>query len=293
MNEAAKRLFISQPSLSNAVKDLENELGIVIFDRTNRGISISLAGAEFLGYARQIIEQTELMENRYHGTKLKPLYFSISAQHYAFAVEAFVTLLKQEEIAEYEFNFRETKTYDIMDDVRTLRSDIGILYINELNAKIMNKIFSDSNLSFTPLFNSSPHIFIGAQHPLASKAHITIAELASFPYITFEQGENNSQHFSEEMVSFAQTVKSIRVSDRATLANLLLGTEGYTIGTGIVVADLNSDDIKSIPLESNQLFTVGWIAHKDIKLSPIATRYIELLNDIVSINYFDLNNCLL
>lgn len=292
MNEAAKRLFISQPSLSNAIKELENELGIVIFDRTNRGISISLDGAEFLGYARQINEQTELMENRYHGTTLSPLHFSISAQHYAFAIEAFVKLMKQEEIAEYEFHLRETRTYDIIEDVRKLRSDIGILYINDLNAKVLNKIFSDSNLKFTPLFNTNPHAFLGAHHPFANKASITVEELAAFPYITFEQGENNSLHFSEEMVSFSQNVKSIRVSDRATLANLLIGTDGYTIGTGIVVADLNSDGIKSIPLESQQVFTVGWIAHKDMKLSPIATRYIGMLNDIVSTNYFDLEDCL-
>lgn len=293
MNEAAKRLFISQPSLSNAIKELESELGIVIFDRTNRGISVSPEGSEFLGYARQIIEQTELIENRYHGIKLKPLQFSISTQHYAFAVDAFVKLLKQKDIAEYHFSLRETRTYEIIEDVKTLHSDIGILYINDLNAKVMNKIFSENNLKFTPLFNSNPHVFIGGSHPLANKNMVTIQELAPFPYITFAQGDNNSLHFAEEMLNVSATVKRIQVSDRATLANLLIGANGYTIGTGIVVNDLNGVQLKAIPVECSQIFTVGWIANKDIKLSKIAHRYIDLLNYVVSANYLDLNHCLL
>lgn len=293
MNEAAKRLFMSQPSLSNAIKELENELGIVIFERSNRGISVSLEGVEFLGYARQIIEQAELIENRYHGTKLKPLQFSISAQHYAFVVEAFVQLLAQSDAAEYRFSLRETKTYEIIEDVKNLHSDIGILYMNERNAKVMNKLFSESNLKFTPLFNTNPHIFVGDRHPLANRDMVAMKELEPFPCITFEQGDNNSLHFAEEMLNVSSTVKKIEVSDRATLTNLLIGTDGYTIGTGVVVADLSGGRLTSIPVECNQIFTVGWIANKDIKLSKIANRYIELLNHVVSARCFDLEYCLL
>lgn len=289
MNEAAKRLFISQPSLSNAIRELENELGIIIFDRTNRGISISLEGVEFLGYARQIIEQTELLENHYKGIKLKPVHFSISTQHYAFIVDAFIRLMKQLDTTQYEFNLRETKTYEIIDDVRTLRSDVGILYIDDHNSKIMNKLFSDSNLKFTPLFNTNPHVFIGKKHPLAVRESVSVKDIEPFTYIKFDQGENNSLHFSEEMINFSETDKVIRVNDRATLSNLLIGTNSYTIGTGVVVSDLNGDEIKSIPLESSEIFTVGWIAHKNIRLSNIATEFINILNDIVSTSYFDLN----
>ena len=293
INEAAKRLFISQPSLSNAIRELESELGIVIFDRTNRGVSISMDGAEFLGYARQIIEQPDLMKSRYGGAKLKQVYFSVSTQHYSFAVKAFVKLMEQSNLSEYELSLRETKTYEIIDNVRTLRSDIGILYINEINSKVMNKLFSDSNLKFTPLFNASPHIFIGTNHPLADKKIVSIKDMEQFPYITFEQGENNSLHFSEEMLNNLQKTKNIRVNDRATLLNLLSSTDSYTVGTGFVVSDLNSDNIKSIPVESNQIFTVGWIAHKDIRLSEIAKSYIDILNDLISESYFDLNFYLL
>lgn len=152
MNEASKKLFISQPSLSNAIKDLERELGIEIFDRTNRGIIVSLQGAEFLGYARQIVEQTDIIENRYHAEKLKPLHFFVSAQHYAFAADAFVKLVQESNVEDYDLGFKETKTYEIIEDVRTLRSDVGILYINETNSKVLNKLFTEGNLSFTPLF---------------------------------------------------------------------------------------------------------------------------------------------
>lgn len=293
MNEAAKRLFVSQPSLSNAIKELESELGITIFERNNRGISISAEGMEFLGYARQIIEQTEFMENRYTGKKRSPIYFSVSTQHYAFVVDAFVRLMKERDVAEYNFSLRETQTYEIIEDVRTLRSDLGILYINESNYKVMNKLFSDGNLKFTPLFNTNPHVYVRAGHPLAAKETILLDDILPFPYITFEQGDNNSLHFSEEMLSFTQIEKNIKVTDRATLTNLLLGSDSYTIGTGIMASALNGNGLVTIPYDSNEVFTVGWIAHKDREPSEIMSAYIELLNDLVAGSYFDLNQFLL
>lgn len=292
INEAAKKLFISQPSLSNAIKELEGELGIIIFDRTNRGISISLDGVEFLGYARQIIEQTELIENRYHGVELKPIHFSISTQHYTFAVNAFIKLINKVDLTQYEFSLKETKTYNIIQDVRTLHSDIGILYINETNSKIMNSLFSYNNLKFTPLFNTNPYIFINKDHPLAHKKSVTIEDVKEFPYITFEQGNNDSSNFSEEILNLSKISKSIHVNDRATMTNLLITTNSYTIGTGIIVSGLNGNKIKSIPIESESISTIGWITHKDIKMSKIALCYINILNDIISTSY-DLNYCLL
>lgn len=293
MNEAAKRLFVSQPSLSNAIKELENELGITIFERNNRGISISAEGVEFLGYARQIIEQTEFMENRYTGKKRSPIYFSVSTQHYPFVVDAFVMLMKENRVAEYNFSLRETQTYEIIEDVRTLRSDLGILYINEGNYKVMNKLFSDGNLKFTPLFNTNPHVYVRAGHSLAGKELITLEDILPYPYITFEQGENNSLHFSEEMLSFTQIEKNIQVTDRATLTHLLLGSDSYTVGTGIMDAELNGDGLVTIPFDSPEVFTVGWIAHKDRKPGVMMSAYIDILNDLVTRNNFDLKSFLL
>ncbi|MBV4418872.1 LysR family transcriptional regulator [Clostridium tyrobutyricum] len=293
MNEAAKKLFISQPSLSNAIKELENELGIVIFDRNNRGINISIDGIEFLGYARQIVEQSKLLENHYKATQLRPAHFSVSTQHYAFVVDAFVKLMKNFEVEGYELNLRETRTYEIIEDVKMLKSHIGILYISENNSKVLNKIFRDNELKFTPLFNTNPYIFINTKHPLANREFVNMKDIEPFPYIKFDQGKNNSIHFSEEMMDLSEMNKIIYVNDRATLSNLIIGTESYTIGTGVVVSDLNGSEIKSIPLESSEIFTVGWISHKNIKLNNIAKEFINILNDIVSTNYFDSNYYLL
>ncbi|OOM71037.1 HTH-type transcriptional regulator GltC [Clostridium puniceum] len=281
INIAAKKLFITQPSLSNAIRELENELNKTIFERTNRGVSVTVDGAEFLGYARQVIEQTELLEKKYFNTKPSAQHFSVSTQHYAFAVNAFVDLIKEYGNDEYEFNLRETKTYEIIDDVKNLRSEIGILYLNEFNSKVLNKLIKENNLKFTKLFVAKPHIFISVKNPLYKRKEVTLEDLKNYPYLSFEQGEFNSFYFSEEILSTLSHKKSVRVSDRATLFNLLIGLNGYTISTGILSSDLNGNDIASVPLDIEDKITVGWIAHKDIILSQLGNIYINALNEII------------
>ena len=281
INIAAKKLFITQPSLSNAIRELENELNITLFERTNRGISITIDGVEFLGYARQVIEQTELLEKRYFNAKPSSQHFSVSTKHYAFAVNAFVDLIKEYALYEYEFSLRETKTYEIIDDVKNLRSEIGILYLNEFNSKVLNKLFKENNLKFTKLFVAKPHVFISIKNPLSKKKKVTLEDLEEYPYLCFEQGEYNSFHFSEEILSTLSHKKTIRVSDRATLFNLLIGLNGYTISTGILSSDLNGNDIIAVPLEVEEQIIVGWISHKSIALSQLGTIYINALNEIV------------
>lgn len=195
MNEAAKRLFISQPSLSNAIKELETELRITIFERTNKGITLSKEGAEFLGYARQVIEQAELLESRYLNAKPAPQHFSVSTQHYAFAVNAFVHLVREYGQEEYELALRETKTHEIIQDVKTQRSEIGILYLNEFNSKVINRLLKDANLKFTSLFTAKPHIFISIHNPLAKQSIVTIDQLEAYPYLSFEQGSTTRSIF--------------------------------------------------------------------------------------------------
>lgn len=281
INIAAKKLFITQPSLSNAIRELENELNKTIFERTNRGISVTVDGAEFLGYARQVIEQTELLEKKYFNMKPSAQHFSVSTQHYAFAVNAFVDLIKEYGNDEYEFNLRETKTYEIIDDVKNLRSEIGIIYLNEFNSKVLNKLIKENNLKFTQLFVARPHIFISIKNPLYKQKEVTLEDLKNYPYLSFEQGEFNSFYFSEEILSTLSHKKSVRVSDRATLFNLLIGLNGYTISTGILSSDLNGNDIASVPLDIEEKITVGWIAHRNIILSQLGNIYINALNEIV------------
>jgi DNA-binding transcriptional LysR family regulator len=282
INEAAKRLFISQPSLSNAIRDLEAEMQITIFERSNKGISLSKEGVEFLSYARQVVEQAELMESRYLNAKPSPQHFSVSTQHYAFAVNAFVNLVREYGNDEYELALRETQTYEIIEDVKSLRSEIGILYMNEFNGKVINKLLKAANLQFNSLFTAKPHIFISSRNPLAEQSIVTIEQLQQYPYLSFDQGEYNSFHFSEEILSTMTHRKSIHVNDRATLFNLLIGLNGYTISTGVLSADLNGNEIISVPLDSDEIIHVGWISHRSVSLSMLGVAYVQALKQVIS-----------
>ena len=277
MREAASRLYVSQPSLSAAVKELETELGFDIFIRSNKGISLSMQGSEFLGYARQVLEQTELLENRFFGKKPPRRIFSVSAQHYAFAVNAFVSLVREYDATEYEFAIRETKTHEIVEDVKTLRSEIGILYLNDFNEQVIQKLLRENHLEFHPLFEARPHVFLCRSNPLAQKEKVSLEDLVPYPCLTFDQGVYNSFYYSEEILSTVSRPKNIQVSDRATLFNLLVGLEGYTISTGIISSDLNGENIVSIPLDSHEKIRIGCITQKNMQLSPMGKRYMELL----------------
>ena len=275
ITKASKNLYISQPSLSSSVKELESEMGIEIFRRTPKGITLSADGSEFLSYARQIIEQTELLEQRYRNKKPSKQLFAVSTQHYSFAVTAFSNIVSRVDADEYEFTLRETKTYDIIEDVRNFRSELGILYLNDFNEKVIRHLLTKSELEFMPLFTASPHIFISCVHPLATLESVDTEGLADFPFLTFEQGENNSFYFSEEILSTLPRKKVIHVSDRATLFNLLIGLNGYTLSTGILNSDLNGDNIISVPLKLDESMTIGCIFNPKARLSSFANQYID------------------
>ncbi len=281
MNEAAKKLFISQPSLSSAMKELESEIGVELFTRTPKGITLSVDGAEFLSYARQVVEQAELLELRYLNKKPSRQLCSISTQHYAFAVNAFVNLIQRSGAEEYEFTLRETRTHEIIEDVKNLRSEIGILYLNSFNRKVIEKLLRENRLDFHLLFEAKPHIFISTQNPLAGKTSVTMEDLQDYPYLSFEQGEYNSFYFSEEILSTVFHKKSIHVSDRATLFNLLIGLNGYTISTGVLSTDLNGTNIVSVPLLVDDRIQVGWISNHQLQLSKQAEIYIKELCGVI------------
>lgn len=233
INEAAKSLFISQPSLSNAIKELEKEIKITIFIRTNRGIIVSNEGAEFLGYARQVLQQYSMLEEKYMSGRTSKQHFCISTHHYTFAANAFVELVKEFGASEYEFTLREAKTYEIIEDVKNLRSELGIIYLRNDNEAVLLKLLKDRDISFTELFTAKPHVFISKNHPLAKKKFINLVELGGYPCLSFEQGEYNSFYFSEEILSTRGVKKSIRVSDRAAIVNFMIGLNGYTIASGV------------------------------------------------------------
>lgn len=279
INEAAKRLFLTQPSLSNAVKELENEMGIQIFQRSSGGISLTAEGREFMTYSKQILDQVNLMNERYKNGQQRKQSFSVSAQHYAFVVHAFVELIKSVNANEYQFTLRETETQNIFNDLAQFKSELGILYTNGFNQKIMQRLFKENNLVFTPLFVAKPHIFISRYNPLTSKSSVDLSDLEDYPYLSYEQGEVNSFYFSEEILSTLSHKKIIKVSDRATIFNLMVGLNGYTISSGIISSKLNDDKIVAIPLNVDDDITLGWLKHRQVELSPLAERYLTMLKE--------------
>lgn len=282
INEAAKGLFITQPSLSNAIKELEEEIKISIFVRTNRGIRITNEGAEFLGYARQVIQQAELLEKKYLDDAPAKQRFSVSLHHYLFAANAFVDLIKEHGAEEYEVTFRETTTYEVIDDVRNLRSELGLIYLSDFNAPVIEKLLKESNLIFSELFTARPHVFISKHHPLAEKERITLPEIEEYPCITFEQGLHNSFYFSEEILSTRSVKKSIKVTDRAAVVNLIIGLSGYTISTGVFPEYLHGEDMIAVLLDAEEEIRVGTIMHKDVLLSKLGEIYLEELKRITA-----------
>jgi DNA-binding transcriptional LysR family regulator len=282
ISEAAAQLFISQPSLSFAVKELEREIKVVIFLRTNRGIIATAEGEEFLGYARQVVQQAELLEAKYiSGTSLKQR-FSVSAQHYTFIANAFVDLIKKFGGDEYEFTLRETTTYGIIEDVRNLRSEIGVLYLSPFNDQIIMKLLKENGLIFEELLAASPHVFISRTHPLSSRSRVTLDDLEDFPCLSFEQGAHNSFYFAEEILSTRSVKKSIKVTDRAAIINMLIGVNAYTISTGIFPSYLHGDDIVAIPLETDCIIRVGVITHKDYLPTHLGQIYLKALEDVAT-----------
>ena len=277
INRAAKELFISQSRLSGAVQELEQELGITLFMRTNRGVHVTPEGEEFLGYAKQILDQYHLMEEKYLLREKRKRKFSVSMQHYTFAVQAFIRTVRDSGSGNYEFAVHETQTGEVIRHVSTLKSELGVLYLNDFNRQVLTKLFHDCDIEFIPLCDCDISVYLWREHPLSAKKKITIEQLAPYPCLSFEQGTDNSFYFAEEMLSTYPYRQVIKVSDRATILNMMIGLNGYTLCSGIICEELNGEFYKAIPLDTKEKMTIGYIKKKQVPLSAIAEKYIEEL----------------
>ena len=280
-NVAAKQLFVSQPSLSMAIRELENDVHISIFERTTKGVVITAEGEEFLGYARQIINQVELLEDKYIEAGQIKKKFGVSAQHYSFAVKAFVEMVKGFDMDKYEFAIREARTHDVIHDVVTGKSEIGILYTNEFNEKVLNKIFKDNQLEFIHLFTCQGYAYLWKNHPLAGKKVIALEELQDYPCLSFEQGDNNSFYFAEEILSTYDFKKTIKSNDRATNLNLMVGLNAFTLCSGIICEELNGSDYIAVKLAEEVTMDIGYIKRAHMNISEIGELYIEEIKKYV------------
>ncbi len=275
LNEAAKQLFVAQSSLSVSVRQLERELNIKIFERSGNGVFLTAEGSEFARYASQIVEQNDFIVSRYtEKNDFERLY--VSTQHYDFVADIFGRLLNNTDAKHYRFALREMKTYDVIHETETAYCDIGIIAIKGNDSSVMERYLNKLGLSFTPILTASPHIYLRREHPLSSLKKITPDELKSYPYVTYEQGEHNISFFTEELSNCSAT-KQIEISDRASLMNVLLATDSYTIGTGIMPSLLNEGRIVSIPFESTDFYTIGYILRTDRKISDLTEKFIKML----------------
>jgi DNA-binding transcriptional LysR family regulator len=289
LNRAADLLYVSQPSLTSAVKELEKELGITIFNRGGRGVTLTADGAEFLLHAKEIYENYENILEKYGKGTGRKKKFGVSTQHYSFAVKAFVEMVKSFDTSKYEFAIRETKTQDIINDVSMLRSEIGILYLCEFNRKAIQKLLSTAGLEFHPLIDCQPYVYLWKDHPLADQESITFGQLEEYPCLSFEQGDNSSFYLAEEILSTNEYARVIKANDRATMLNLMVGLNGYTLCSGIICEELNGTDYRAVPFDSEEsgqdsTMEIGYITRKNTILSKMGKRYIEEIREYLDID---------
>lgn len=278
ISAAAEKLFISQPSLTTAIRELESEMGVTIFSRTNRGVIVSREGEEFLGYARQILSQTQLLQERFSGREQGEKRFAVSSQHFNFTVLAFSRLVQNFRGPRYSFHFRETTTYEVLEDVSQLRSEVGILALNEDNERFLRRMFGKLGLEFTELKRVQAELFVSAEHPLAGRRFVTVEDVSPYPCITFEQGEHNGQFFFEGLSAVAaQSHKTICVRERATEYQLLRALNGFSPDVG--VSAMYREEFVSLPLEPKQFHTIGYILRRDVTPSPMTLEYIQALRE--------------
>ena len=283
INAAAANLYVSQSNLSTAIKDLERELGITIFTRSNRGVVLTNDGTELLGYARQVVEQADMLQSRYARGQEPQMRLSVSTQHYYFSLQAFINVAETCASEKYDFVLRECATSQIIEDVRTFRSEIGVLYLDDFNERVLNRAFDDADLAFFPLFDAHAHVFVGEHHPLAQRAQVAPQDLAPFPRYSFEQGTMNSFYYSEEPLGHLPHDRNIRFTDRGTLTNLLTSFNGYTISTGVLSAEMHTG-IVAIPLDVDEVMQVGYIMHNERRPSPLLKSYIDELYSVIAQN---------
>ncbi len=280
LNKAAEILYIAQPSLTSSMQELERELGITIFNRSGRGVTLTADGIEFLQYAKQIYSQYETLIEKYENPQNLKKKFGVSTQHYSFAVKAFVELVKSFDTSHYEFAIRETKTKDIISDVTSMKSEIGILYLSDFNRAAINKLLRTAGLEFHHLINCNAYVYLWSGHPLSKMKSIRFEELADYPCLSFEQGDTSSFYFSEEILSTNEYLRTIKANDRATMLNLMIGLNGYTLCSGIICEELNGNDYIAVPFEANSVeensvMEIGYITKNNSLLSDIGQKYIE------------------
>ena len=285
MNKASEVLYVAQPSLTGAMQELERELGITIFYRSGRGVTLTSEGEDFLSYARAVVQQFEQLTEKYGKGGVRKKKFGVSSQHYSFAVKSFAQLMQRYSTAEYEFAIRETKTLEVIEDVRTGKSELGVLFLSDFNRAALEKLFHTHSLEFHPLIECDAYVYLWKGHPLADRTSIRFEDLEPYPCMSFEQGGTGSFYFAEEILSTYDYPRTIRVNDRATMLNLMVAVGGYTLCSGIICNELNGSDYTAVPIETpdaDERMQIGYIVRRNLPLSELGQAYVEELNRYLS-----------
>lgn len=288
INKAAEQLYVSQPSLTSAVQELEKELGITLFHRSGRGVTLTNDGSEFLLYARQLMGQYEAILEKYGENGSLRKKFGVSTQHYSFAVKAFVDMAKKFDMSKYEFAIRETRTAEVIRDVSTMRSEIGILYLSDFNRKSLEKMIRSAGLVFHHLIECQAYVYLWKNHPLAGEESISFQQLTEYPCLAFEQGDDSSFYLAEEILSTNEYPRIIHANDRATMLNLMVGVNGYTLCSGIICEELNGNEFTAVPFRDdeenrNSTMEIGYVVRKNTILSKMGELYVEALKRYLAV----------
>jgi DNA-binding transcriptional LysR family regulator len=280
MNKAAEQLYVAQPTLTNALRELENEAGIKIFTRTNRGVELTSEGSDFLHYARQVWQQYELLEQKYIHQREVKRKFAVSTQHYSFVTKAFVEMVKQFDTTQFEFAIRETRTAEVIHDVAQQRSELGVLFRSKHNRRVLGKMLAENGLEFYKLVTCNAYVYLWKGHPLAGEPSLSLRQLEPYPCLSFEQGGESSSFLAEEILSEREYPRAIRTTDRATMLNLMIGLSGYTLCSGIVCEELNGNDYVTVPYREekgtpNVQMEIGYIKKQGAVLDEIGEVFLR------------------
>lgn len=288
MNKAAEELFVAQPTLTAAIHELEKEVGITIFIRTSRGVFLTSEGQEFLSDARQLYQEYEWISDKYSDVSTMKQKFSVSSQHYSFVDKAFVETVKQFGTQSFDFSIREEETSRVIENVKEMRSQVGIIFLSDFNRKILTKLLHDGGLEFNHIIDTSAYVYLCKKHPLASNAFITFEELKNYPCLSFDQGPDASAYLAEEILTELDYPRMIHATDRATMLNLMVGLNGYTLCSGIICEELNGSDYTAVPFqgddnESESRMELGYIQKKGYLQNRVGKTF---LNEVM--RYFHL-----
>ena len=278
MREASTRLYISQPALSESIRELEEELGILIFERTNKGISLTDEGRDFVSYAKQAVGQYEILEDRYLAKDSGRERFSVSTQHYNFAIKAFTAVIRGMQPEKYTFSIHETKTKEVLDDVRSLKSEVGVVSFSGSNEAVIRKLFREYELEFTPLMRKETYVYVWKDHEFAGRKEISIEEMRKYPCISFDQSNDGRFYLTEEAMADYSFDKMIKSDDRATSMEIIAELGGYAIGSGMLSGeDAILQGLTAIKLKEEDPLTIGYLTRKGSKRSAYGSAYIEEL----------------